>query len=738
MSGANPARTQPPDDASARSFESTDWVGLVAESLPLGDPAAEAARLADPASAVATLHWGRSYLYRARVQPADGPALDVVVKQFRNDGWRRRLDRRLRGSRAARAWSTARRLRRHGVPTPEPLLLVESRRPDGPSLYVCRHLADVVEARYVIRALNAGRLAAEHPRLARGPFLDALGELARDLHAAGVVHRDLSVGNVLVRAGEPGTRPRLFVVDLSRSRRSRGPGMLRRTRELTRLNLRRDADQRRFLAAYWGRPEERLGATYLLFRVLQASFRLKQPLKGRLRAPLRWSKKLTPRTTHPHIPPAPAGATLRDRSVWDPLSDQPHQHAGRLGRLRVRLSQASIHWRETRLATRVLRRAWPRYRELQRQPPLPFTFDGFGVGVRPLGEDPAPVVAAVRELGVRRVLLRLHPWDPDHTAEERLAAALADENVELLYALPQNRELVADPPRWRAAVEELGERFTRWGTRFQIGQAINRSKWGVWTIDEYASLAAAAAEILRRRPGVELLGPAVIDFEPLALAAALEHPRSPDLDIVSGLLYVDRRGAPENRQLGFDAAAKAQLFAALARTARHGSPRFWVTEFNWPLREGPHAPAGRDVAVDERCQADWLGRYLLATAATGVVERAYWWQLVARGYGLVDPSDGAALRRRPAFRALATLERALRGARLIGRLPAPDGCRLLHLHGPDESEFLAGWCVSGHAEIELPQSCAEVVEWDGEVRHTDTARVSLQPSIRLFRLRNRV
>jgi hypothetical protein len=109
---------------------------------------------------------------------------------------------------------------------------------------------------------------------------------------------------------------------------------------------------------------------------------------------------------------------------------------------------------------------------------------------------------------------------------------------------------VRDPERWRSAIEELGERFVPYGKQFQLGQAINRSKWGVWTLREYLALAASAAEVLRRHPGVELMGPAVIDFEYYQTAAALNARGDAHFDIVSALLYVDRRGAPENRQMG--------------------------------------------------------------------------------------------------------------------------------------------------------------------------------------------
>jgi hypothetical protein len=163
----------------------------------------------------------------------------------------------------------------------------------------------------------------------------------------------------------------------------------------------------------------------------------------------------------------------------------------------------------------------------------------------------------------------------------------------------------------------------------------------------------------------------VIDFELHATAAAVNLGRGGvRFDALASLLYVDRRGAPENRQAGFDTVGKTTLLKAIADTARNCAPRSWITEVNWPLREGPHAPAGRSVAVDEQTQADYLARYYLLALGSGMVERVFWWQAIARGYGLVAP-EGGRLRRRPAFAALAALERLLAGAEALGPVGGP-------------------------------------------------------------------
>jgi tRNA A-37 threonylcarbamoyl transferase component Bud32 len=662
------------------------------------DLAAAVRRLTDPGAADKTLHWGRNYIYRTTLDTAEGP-VPVAVKQFRGGDARERLRRRRGEGKAARSWRAARGMAAAGLPTPEPVMLLESLDARGPSFYVCRAVEGAIEARYLFRAANAGEERERFPEVDFAGFLEELGREIRRLHDAGFWHRDVSAGNVLVR---PGTPVELWLLDLNRARRRLRLTLSQRTRDLSRLPLFRPEHRALFLQAYWGAAPGVL-ARFLYLENFYA-FRWKHAAKDRLRGVSRRVKTLlVPRGTHAHIPPPPAEAAVRDRVVWDHLSDQPHQHAGRLAKLGVRLADARAHLEEGAVVAAALPRIGRRYRALARELyARPVAWGGVGVALRPWPDDPEGLLAAVEELGVRHLLLRLHPWQDDHAAEEALARELAARGHELAFALPQNRELVRDPARWRAAVEELAARFTPYGRHFQVGQAINRSKWGIWSLGEYVELAVAAGEALRRYPGVEVLGPAVIDFEYHVTAAALNLRRTGlRFDAVSALLYVDRRGAPENAQAGFDTPRKLALLKAIADTSRNGTPRCWITEVNWPLREGPHAPAGRGVAVDEETQADYLARYYLLALASGMVERVYWWQLVAKGYGLVDPT---ALRRRPAFHALATLARSLEGCEFERRLPGPPGAWLLLFSRPDGGELVAAWSAAGPLAAELPRA----------------------------------
>ncbi|HET9228673.1 MAG TPA: lipopolysaccharide kinase InaA family protein [Thermoanaerobaculia bacterium] len=656
-------------------FSIPGWTGELNAGLRPSDLEGEVRKLADAGSALKTLHWGRNYLYLSRME-----GTDVVVKQFRHDRLRRRLDRKLKGSKAERSWKVALALLDAGIPTPEPVMRIESVEEAGPALYVCRFLENAVEARYVLRAANAG---TDFPGVDLRWFLEELGKTARKLHEAGFWFRDFTSGNVLIRDGQ------LYLVDLNRTRTGKVPSLSERMRDLSRMPVLRPEQQEIFLSAY-GAEARKL---YLLYhRAFLLKNRSKQKVRGRF-------KDLLPRTAHAHIPDAPADASVRDRVVWDHLSDQPHQHASRLDKMRVRLADARAHLEEAAVIAAALPRIRSRYRELkQRREPV--TFEGFGVALRPWPEDPAALLQLVDDLGAKHVLLRLHPWDDDHGArdeEEELARELHGRGLELTFALPQNRELVKDPARWRRALEEIGPRFSPYGKRFQVGQAINRSKWGIWNLNEYVRLVQEASAALG---DVEILGPAVIDFEYHVTAAVLNL-RRPGLrfDAVSALLYVDRRGAPENPQAGFDTEGKVLLLKAIADTARNSTGRVWITEVNWPLREGPHSPAGQAVSVGEEEQADYLVRYYLQALGTGAVERVFWWQMIAKGYGLVDP---VGLRRRPAFDAFRTLIRMTGGCRLESILPAPPSARLWLLRRPDGSGLCVGWSTAGPVRITLP------------------------------------
>lgn len=351
---------------------------------------------------------------------------------------------------------------------------------------------------------------------------------------------------------------------------------------------------------------------------------------------------------------------------WNEFADQPHNVAPRGERLKHHIRRANgyvtlLAWNLWKIGPiyfryRNLRRAMHgRESELR---------DAFGCAVSPSNGRDEAVVSLLAETGARQTLVRVPSWDKEALGRvERFVRLLREKGFSVVAALLQNRDDVRDPGRWRAF---LAESFSRLGplcSAFEVGHAWNRTKWGVWDYREYLDLAAPAFGLASAH-GVKLVGPAVIDFEfhlyPPTLAVL-------PFDVTSTLLYVDRVGAPENGQAGLTASDKVALLKSVIEHSTRRRTPLWITEVNWPLEgTGPYSPASGRPNVTEEEQADFLVRYHVLCLAGGYIDRVYWWQLVAPGYGLVDSREDI-LRRRPGFLAYTTMIRELEGGIFLGR-----------------------------------------------------------------------
>ncbi|MFW5698535.1 MAG: hypothetical protein ACOCYN_01655 [Planctomycetota bacterium] len=346
---------------------------------------------------------------------------------------------------------------------------------------------------------------------------------------------------------------------------------------------------------------------------------------------------------------------------WDARSDQPHRildpqvrraaRAGLIGEYAQTLATAAL------VAPLVAAR-YPTLDAARFAPATRADFCGVALSPRP-GRD-VEQIALLDELGLRQVLVRIPLGDPRaRDAHLALIAALAPRPV--LGVLVQDRTLVCRPQRWLSACEDLVSALPGNVTALQIAQAVNRLKWGCASIGEALALNAVIPTLRAVRSDLLILGSSVIDFEPLATARSLLNRHRFRLDGVAAQLYVDRRGGPEGRQWAwFDLPRKLRLLAAITALSPRSADRLWVTEVNWPLRGYTGwAPTSDTECVDEDAAGAHLRAYYRMAWNSGVVERVYWWQLVARGYGLVDDS-AVRWRRRPAFTALRDVAAALR------------------------------------------------------------------------------
>jgi len=405
-----------------------------------------------------------------------------------------------------------------------------------------------------------------------------------------------------------------------------------------------------------------------------------------------------------------------DKSIfrWDGYSDQPATIGRRIRRrlrlhgaredLKKRLASLSLPW--------VLLRHWLPWPSRKRFEAY-HNDDRIGLCLnleRPVGDKKilsAPEIAGILgSLNLRRIAVRIPLHDLDRL-EDYVAFIGQFAEYEVLIVVLQDREFIEDKAKLETALRRIFRAFVGVVECYQIGNAVNRIKWGFISPREYLEFFEIAWKLRNREfPGVKLLGGAVIDFELPDHLGALRNHFSFRYDGYAAQLYVDRRGGPENRQFGFDLSGKIDLLARLATNGRKvsspGMPALWITEVNWPLRDtGRHAPSLDDRRVGESEQLVFGVRYLLLALASGQVAACFWHQLVAPGYGLID-NRGGAVRKRPAFHGFATVCRLFNGAVIEG-FDRQDELGHYRLRARKNGvEITALWRLGGAVSIPMP------------------------------------
>lgn len=259
----------------------------------------------------------------------------------------------------------------------------------------------------------------------------------------------------------------------------------------------------------------------------------------------------------------------------------------------------------------------------------------------------------LQELGVKHVLIRMPLWEIDRLEEYvAFVRRLHERGLTVLINVLQDREHIERLALFKQDLIKVFRALEPYANEFQIGNAINRAKWGFFSVDEYLRFYQVAQQLRDQSfTQLKLIGPAVIDFEYHHTLRALFNGFAISFDRLSSLLYVDRRGAPQNKQMVFfDTRRKIKLLSAIVGLSHKvQQKKFYVTEVNWPLQNTvPYAPTSEKECVSPEDYARFMRDYHDIARQTGMVERVYWHQLIAPGYGLVDNRDGE-LKKYPAF-----------------------------------------------------------------------------------------
>jgi hypothetical protein len=256
----------------------------------------------------------------------------------------------------------------------------------------------------------------------------------------------------------------------------------------------------------------------------------------------------------------------------------------------------------------------------------------------------------VKELGVKHLLIRIPLSDIGKIDEYVKFAKGFGNGKNFMINILQDREHVENLELLRANIKVIFEKFQSISSEYQIGNATNRTKWGFFAVSEYLNFYQVAQHVRDQYfPTLKLIGPSVIDFEYYYTASSLFNLKNIKFDKLSSLLYVDRRGAPDKRQYGFNFKNKINLLASMVHLSAKTNNEIYITEANWPLENtAPYAPTSEKECVSESDYSQHMQDYIKIAKDTSRVHKLYWHQLVAPGYGLVDNRDGV-VRKTPAF-----------------------------------------------------------------------------------------
>ncbi len=197
-------------------WQNHDWRGAFSltpqiSDHALGDKLQPSQIMAAPE--VEVLRNGRNRLWNI-VHPLAKNNL-LTVKLNRPTGLKR-LSYILTPSKGRRHWNNASTMLQRGISTPKPIAFYERHTLGGikHSYYLCEFIPHAFSSRQVCAAVEAGE--EQFKGLSPDQWLDFLATTICNMHDAGIVHRDLSVGNLMLKQESNGSITP-FLIDIGRA-----------------------------------------------------------------------------------------------------------------------------------------------------------------------------------------------------------------------------------------------------------------------------------------------------------------------------------------------------------------------------------------------------------------------------------------------------------------------------------------------------------------------------------------
>ncbi|MDD2790486.1 MAG: glycosyl hydrolase [Sulfurimonas sp.] len=354
-------------------------------------------------------------------------------------------------------------------------------------------------------------------------------------------------------------------------------------------------------------------------------------------------------------------ATMKEPFSWDNFSDQPYQLKDKEYKRIMRKRELFSLIKTVGIALVMLPVTLVMMPFVRRKTIESSTFFSMGVDFE---RETQHTIELLDELGVERILLRLKLWEMEKLPALK-AFILANPQRKIILKIMQDREHVEDLELTKKDMQSIFTSLENLVDIYEIGTTINRAKWGFFSVDEYLRFYKVAYDLQQSEfKNIKLIGSGVIDFEYHFTAHTLFNFLKYRFDGTSALLYVDRRGAPENLQIGFDLSDKIAWLSTMVWLSPKSAHALHITEANWPLSNTkPYAPTSEHECVSEELYADYMLRYHLFAFASQQVNTLSWHQLIASGYGLIDNREGSI--KRKAFESYKFMIQNLKNAQFL-------------------------------------------------------------------------
>lgn len=323
---------------------------------------------------------------------------------------------------------------------------------------------------------------------------------------------------------------------------------------------------------------------------------------------------------------------------WDDFSDQPYQLKDKNYKKKMRKREFTSLLKTVFTALIVLPFSLVSMPFVKRKQINSADFFCIGVDFQ---REPTITQELINELGVERILLRFKLWEMGDL-EEVKNFILSCKDKKITLKIMQDRENIEDLELLQNNLRTIFTHLNEVVDIYEIGTTINRAKWGFFSVDEYNNFYKVAYDLkIKEFSNIKLIGSGVIDFEYHFTTHTLFNFFNYKYDGISSLLYVDRRGAPENRQIGFNLSDKIAWLSTMVWLSPKVGQELHITETNWPLSNtAPYAPTSEHECISEELYADYMLRYYLLAFASQQIESVSWHQLIAPGYGLIDNRNG--------------------------------------------------------------------------------------------------